>query len=313
MTIFSHSFDDPTKEEREILERFFKGFDYRGAGYTYIANYIWRTTYCLCWEEIEGYICMAGADCISETTDAVIAMPLTENGTYDRDRLRRAVLECKRRFEERKLPFTITLIPEHMVPFLEEAFPGELSFTHEENDDEYVYLKEKLIDLPGRALHKKKNHLNYFLRSFEYEAKPVTSDMKDEIFALTKKLYAGSETDEDERESLICESEAIEQIMDFVDEENVYSTAIYINGELQAFAIGERLSEDTAVEHFEKANDEFRGLYQLVCREFCRTLPEEVIYVNREEDMGLPNLRKAKEALRPERMEKKYNACFKQA
>ncbi len=313
MTIFSHSFDNPDKEEREILERFFKGFDYRGAGYTYIANYIWRTTYCLCWEEIEGYICMAGADCISEPTDAVIAMPLTEDGTYDKERLRRAVLECKRRFEERKLPFTITLIPEHMVQFLEEAFPGELLFTHEENDDEYVYLKDKLIDLPGRALHKKKNHLNYFLRSFDYEAKPITSEMKDEIFALTKKLYSWAETDEDEHESLICESEAIEQIMNLIEDKNVYSVAIYIKGELQAFAIGERLSEDTAVEHFEKANDEFRGLYQLVCREFCRALPEEVVYVNREEDMGLQNLRKAKEALRPERMEKKYNACFRQA
>ena len=72
------------------------------------------------------------------------------------------------------------------------------------------------------------------------------------------------------------------------------------------------MTVDTAAEHFEKANSAFRGLYQLVCREFCLTLPEEVIYVNREEDMGLPNLRQAKEALKPDHMAERYIAVLKE-
>ena len=70
------------------------------------------------------------------------------------------------------------------------------------------------------------------------------------------------------------------------------------------------MSEDTAVEHFEKANDDFRGLYQAICSEFCKNLPEEIVYLNREEDMGLENLRHAKEALKPDHMEEKYSGCF---
>ena len=65
-----------------------------------------------------------------------------------------------------------------------------------------------------------------------------------------------------------------------------------------------------AAEHFEKADDDYRGLYQVICSEFCKRLPEEIVYVNREEDMGLENLRKAKEALRPDHKEVKYGGCF---
>ena len=176
--------------------------------------------------------------------------------------------------------------------------------------DEYVYLKDKLINLSGRALHKKKNHMNYFLKNFEYEVKPITLDMRDEILNFATKQKELKELDE-EIDTLETELDAIGQIMKLVDEPNVYSVAVYIDGKLEGFAIGETVSESLAIEHFEKANDNFRGLYQIVCREFCKQLPENIKYVNREEDMGLENLRQAKEALKPEYMERLFYAHFR--
>ncbi len=308
---FKNSFDNLPEEDRALVESYFKGFDYRGAGYTFLANYIWRTSYCIAWEIIEGYLCMAGADCMDETRDAIIAMPLTKDGNYDPERLGKALMECKRRFDEREIPFVVAMIHSHMVPILEEALPGGLEFERERDDDEYVYLKEKLITLSGRALHKKKNHLNYFLRNFEYEVKKISPDMEDEVMALSDEIKDTKELNPAEVNSLEHEHNAIKEMISLTDEEDVYSVAIYIKGKLQAFAMGERLSENTAVEHFEKANDDFRGLYQLVCSEFCKSLPEEIEFVNREEDMGLENLRQAKEALKPDHMEEKYSAIFK--
>ena len=58
MNIFSRNFDVVTEEDEKVMEEYFHGFDYRGAGYTFLANYIWRTTQCLCWEVIDGYLCM---------------------------------------------------------------------------------------------------------------------------------------------------------------------------------------------------------------------------------------------------------------
>ncbi len=152
--------------------------------------------------------------------------------------------------------------------------------------------------------------MNYFLKTYSYETKKITKAMIDKIMEFVVQSRENKNYDEDEMESLRMEEVAIEEILQFIDEPEIYSTAIFIDGELQAFAIGERLSADTAAEHFEKANDDYRGLYQVICSEFCKSLPEEIVYVNREEDMGLPNLRQAKEALKPDHMEERYSGCF---
>lgn len=311
MNIFKHSFENMTKEDAEILGEYFDGFDYRGAGYTLLANYIWRNTHCLCWEIIGDYLCLAGADCmIADEPNAIISMPMTRTGDYNPAALRETVLEAKRRFEQRKIPFSVELIPGHIVQYLEAAFPGQMDFVHDRDSDEYVYLKDKLITLSGRALHKKKNHMNYFLKNYTYEVKPITKEMTDQIMDFVVRSREGRGYDADEMESLHMEEEAIREILQLIDEPEVYSAAIFIEGSLQAFAIGELLNEDTAAEHFEKANEDYRGLYQVICSEFCKMLPEEIVYVNREEDMGLANLRQAKEALRPDHMEERYSGRF---
>lgn len=313
MNILKNDFQDMTEEDARLLAEYFHGFDYRGAGYTLLANYIWRNTHCLCWEVIGDYLCIAGADCmIAENPNAIISMPMTRTGTYIPEKLKETVAEARERFEKRKIPFSIELIPQHMVKYLEDAFPGQMTFSHDRDADEYVYLKDKLISLSGRALHKKKNHMNFFLKNHSYKVEKITKNMIDNIMDFVVQSMVRRSYEPDEMESLRMEEEAIRQILQFVEEPQVYSVAVFVDEQLQAFAIGERLSEDTAVEHFEKANDNFRGLYQVVCSEFCKALPEEVVYVNREEDMGLENLRKAKEALKPDHMEEKYSGCFLQ-
>ena len=115
---------------------------------------------------------------------------MTRDGKYDTKVLRGAMLKAKARFDERKIPFKMETIPGHMVHILEEAFPGEMEFTHERNDDEYVYEKDKLITLSGRALHKKKNHLNYFQKTYDFEVKPIEEGMFGEIMVGAGATYA---------------------------------------------------------------------------------------------------------------------------
>ena len=171
MNILKHNYEDVSEGERCKLEEYFKGYDYQGAGYTFIANYIWRNSYNISWEVIGEYLFIAGAGGDEGEPWAIISMPLTKDGRYHRDSLRDAILEVKSRFDRQGLLFSIELIPEHMIGFLEDAFPGEMEFVDNINEAEYVYLKDKLITLSGRALHKKKNHLNYFLKNYQYEAR----------------------------------------------------------------------------------------------------------------------------------------------
>lgn len=311
MSIFANSFENITDENRKLLEEYFSGYDYRGAGFTFLSHYLWHKMYCLSWEVIEGYLCLASGRCDKGERDAVMAVPLTKDGEYDSQKLRKCIEKSQEKFEKAGVPFKLGLIPGHMVEIIEDAMPGAFDFVHERDLDEYVYVKDKLITLSGRALHKKKNHLNFFLRSFDYEARPLTKGMEKDLLELTARIKEYKEMDPEEVDDLEGEYDAIVEMLNHIDDPDVYSVAIFINGHLEAYAIGERISKDTAAEHFEKANGAYRGLYQLVCREFCLSLPEEIIYVNREEDMGLPNLRQAKEALKPERMEEKYSGVPK--
>lgn len=309
--IFCHRLDEPTEEDRAVLQEYFRGADYRGAGYTYISNYIWRKSYCLSWEVINGYLFMEGARCAGGGSDAMISMPLTRDGSYDPSGLREAVLEVRRRFDKEGLELRLALIPAHMKENLEKAFPdGELVFARDRGNDEYVYLRDKLITLSGRALHRKKNHLNYFLRTYSYEALPIDASMRESVLALTAFIRDVKEEDPKETAAIDDEYTAIDEMLGLLGLPEVRSVAIMIDGRLRAFAIGEIINSELAVEHFEKADDRYRGLYQAVCSEFCRTLPESVRYVNREEDMGLENLRQAKEALVPDHMEERYTGRF---
>ena len=310
MSILKHSLEEVTPADEKILQEYFHGYDYQGAGYTFLANYIWRDSYCLSWERISDYLVLAGTDCMTGTPKSIIAMPLTRDGSYEPEKVRKVILETRRRFEEQGAAFRIVQIPGHMVPVLEEAFPEGFVLERDRDYDEYVYEREKLTYLSGRALHKKKNHLNYFYKNYRYETRPLQREDLKEVLDLSDEILAARSYTEDEEQSLTIEKAAIWEMMEHLGDPDVYSVGIYIKGKLEAFAIGERLNKDTAVEHFEKANDHIRGLYQAVCSEFCKILPEDIVYVNREEDMGLENLRQAKEALRPHHMVEKYNACF---
>lgn len=306
MRILKNSFDNINREDSEVLRAYFHGYDYRGAGYTLLANYIWRKTHCISWEIIDDLLYISGGDC----RNAMISMPLTKTGSYEPEQFRNSLLEVKRRFDEYGLEFNMDLVPEHMIHFAEEAFPGELLIERDKDMDEYVYLKDKLITLSGRALHKKKNHMNYFLKTYQYQICTMTPDMAGDVKKLLDRMRDSRDYTGEDLRSLALEEEAVLQMMRFTDQKGIYSLAVYIDGEMAAFALGERLNDDTAAEHFEKADDRYRGLYQVICSEYCKSLPDEIVYINREEDMGLPNLRKAKEALKPDHMELRYTIDF---
>ena len=317
--VFSNRLRDASKADAELIKEYSRGYEYRGATYTFLANYLWKNDYEISWEVINGYLCMASifsedADDGEDEPSGLIAMPMTKTGNYDAKTLGETLKECKSRFEKHGMDFNIFLVPEHMKSLLKEAVEsvglaetGKVEFYHSDDYDEYVYEKEKLISLSGRNLHKKKNHLNYFLKTYKYEAKPLSKEMLPEILRITEIVRADRERSDEEVHSLASEKNAIKEAMNFLDDEDVYSVGVYIDGVLQAYAIGEYISEDTAVEHFEKANPEIRGLYQAVCSEFCKALPENICFVNREEDMGIENLRRAKQALRPHHMERKLS------
>jgi len=92
---------------------------------------------------------------------------------------------------------------------------------------------------------------------------------------------------------------------------SVQGAVIVVGGRVGAFTIGEHLNRDTVVIHIEKADPDIPGLYQLINQQFCKNMEEEITYVNREQDLGIDGLRKAKLSYYPDHFVEKYRIRLK--
>ncbi|MDD4688149.1 MAG: phosphatidylglycerol lysyltransferase domain-containing protein [Eubacteriales bacterium] len=169
---------------------------------------------------------------------------------------------------------------------------------------DYVYKTDDLINLSGRKYHSKRNHLNTFMRSYEYEYKAMDSENALECI----KAYDLWFTNESQDAMLDYEKQAIEDILTHFDILDFKGGVLYANGEICAFTVSEQLTKDMAVIHIEKANTQINGAFPAINQMHLEATWSHLTYVNREEDLGLEGLRKAKLSYRPCKMIDKYKA-----
>ncbi len=201
------------------------------------------------------------------------------------------------------------LSPENLNE-LNELFPDVFTFEEFRDGFDYVYLAEKMATLKGKKLHSKRNHINSFKKNIsDWSFETITVDNLDECWEMNKIwcIETGCKDDED----LYNENCATKVFIRNFSELGLDGGLIRVDGEVIAYTLGEILNSDTYVIHIEKALKSIQGAYPMINREFAEwvhnTYPH-IVYINREEDMGLDGLRKAKRSYYPEKMEEKYMA-----
>ena len=300
-------------ENREILEEYLNGYEYKTSGLSFSAMYMWRNINEFSWDIIGDYMCITGISHLELEEGIILPFlfpPLTKTGEYDRESLRETILKCKEIFESQGHPFSLRLVPFHLMEIIKDACP-EISFKDDRPNYDYVYLTQELIDLKGRAFQGKKNHLNYFKKNFEYEYVEMTSDMADDAMQFIAEFNARKDVPAHEMELLKMEEIAMDDVFRNIEAVGYNAGAILIDGKIEAIAIGGQLGKKTITEHIEKANINYRGLYQAINNEFCKHVASKAKYINREEDMGIANLRKAKLSYNPVKLLEKYIGEFK--
>ncbi|MDR0886327.1 MAG: phosphatidylglycerol lysyltransferase domain-containing protein [Clostridiales Family XIII bacterium] len=311
MYIFNNKFD---LKDRDQLDPYFTDFEYMASGMSFSSLYMWRDINNFSYEIIGDYLCIAGTDNLEPGLDRhFLVAPLTRTGSYESKSLRATIEAARDQFQSKGAECYLMLVPEHLKEVISAAFADEIEWAYDRDNSDYVYHKMDLIELKGRAFHKKKNHLNYFLNNYpEYEYVTLTSDMQHLANDFIREFNERKDLqDPHERMLLDMEEEAMRDVFGKIEDIGLLAGAILIDGKIQALSLGGRIGEYSVVCHVEKANIEYRGLYQLINREWCRHLPEEIRLVNREEDMGLPGLRKAKTSYQPCCMVDKYTALIK--
>lgn len=302
-----------TIEDREILDEYLNGFEYKTSGLSFSAQYMWRDINKFSWDIIGDYMCITGISHLELEEGIILPFmfpPLTRTGEYDKESLRETIFKAKEVFDKAGQPFSLRLVPFHLMEIIKEACP-EMSFNDDRPNYDYIYLTQDLIDLKGRAYHSKKNHLNYFKKTYEYEYVELSSYMADDAMKFIDEFNSRKDVPSHEMEMLKMEEEAMEDVFRNIESVGYSAGAILIDGKIEAIAIGGQLGKNTITEHVEKANVNFRGLYQAINNEFCKNVASKAKYINREEDMGIANLRKAKLSYKPVKLLEKYIGVFK--
>lgn len=182
----------------------------------------------------------------------------------------------------------------------------EFDLIRQRDMDNYVYTSEKLISLSGKKLHAKRNHINKFKDLYSYSYERLNENNRKELDIFIEEWYAKKE--DSAEESLMLERTALENALKNLNKLELKCGMLKVDGKIVAFSIGEQLNEDTALIHFEKADTDYQGAYPMINNEFVKNEWSHLRYINREDDMGLEGLRKAKLSYQPDIMVEMYAA-----
>ncbi|MFO7888960.1 MAG: phosphatidylglycerol lysyltransferase domain-containing protein [bacterium] len=169
---------------------------------------------------------------------------------------------------------------------------------------DYIYQAQDLISLKGQKYHSKRNHINQLYKNHKYEYKVIDTNNINDCIRIEK--HWCEQKSNLHTKQIQAECRAIQKLLNSYNSLNIQGGIIYVDGKPKAFAIGELLNKNMAVIHIEKADATIQGLYQLINQKFCEKNYKNISFVNREQDLGLNGLRKAKKSYYPIFFEEKY-------
>lgn len=209
----------------------------------------------------------------------------------------------------RGIPCCLAVMSKEDCDLVEQLYPGKFRFYTDRSSYDYIYSIDDLADLTGRKFQKKRNHLNRFEQTHpDAKIVPLNEDTRVAAFLLAQQWYE-ERCAADPGLDMHLEQLALHRAFAFWQQLGMEGVVLMENGRAMAFAMGSRLNHDTFDIHFEKALDVYDGAYAAVNRGFARYLREkypEVKWLNREDDLGLEGLRKAKLSYCPDHMVEKH-------
>ncbi len=213
----------------------------------------------------------------------------------------------------RGIPCRITGLNAEARQTVEELFPDKFRFHSDEGSFDYVYSIDDLAELRGKKYQGKRNHINRFAEAHPDFCTEVICDKN--IVAVRKMAEEWYEARlrENPNADFHMERAALERALRDLDAIGMEGLVLLDGDEVLAFTIASRMSEDAFDVHFEKARPDVQGAYAAVNQELARYIREKypaVRYLDREEDMGLEGLRRAKQSYHPCRMVEKCWACL---
>lgn len=213
--------------------------------------------------------------------------------------------------KERGIPCVFMGVYEEDKLILEKLYPQKFHFEKSRDSFDYIYNINDLCDLAGRKYHSKRNHISRFKEAYpDFSTEVITGDNLHIVKELAEEWYKTklciNPTSDFDMEQI-----ALHRAMDNYDALELEGIFLKVSGKYVAFTIASRMTADTFDINFEKAKTGFEGAYPVINNEFAKYLRDkfpEVKFLDREEDMGIEGLRKAKESYKPLYLTEKHLA-----
>jgi hypothetical protein len=202
-------------------------------------------------------------------------------------------------------------LQQYALDYLESLF----TIREQEEYGDYIYRTSDLTELPGNKYSKKRNLVHQFVKEYvsagRVSVEPITSKSAAECIHFLDEWCKERQCDKNEYDELACERQAALNTIRHIEMFAVKGILLRIDGNVSAFGIGAHLTDDIGVLHFEKAFARYKGLYQYFDNQCARLLFEGYSFINKESDMGIPGLAKAKQSYHPAIRVKSYELVLR--
>jgi hypothetical protein len=268
LSLFMHKWEDImlsfkqlTIEDKNFLDEYLKPYKFLTCEYSFTNLFIWRK----------------GLD-IQYTTykDVLIIKKMDFDGSYhfmqpigyNKENLKEIVdilIEYK---AENNLKFLFKDTEQPFIEDLKEVYGTSLQFEEDRDNSDYIYESSKLISLSGKKLHSKKNHYNNFIKNNNFYAEEINeNNIEDCIKAACEWCKIN-----DCKGYLKYELKAIQELLLNKEKLDFMGMAVYVSDVLSAFTIGEKINDNMAIIHIEKADAEINGLYTYINKTFIENI-----------------------------------------
>lgn len=210
-------------------------------------------------------------------------------------------------------PFLMLGVCENALGQIHAAMPGHFYATADRSYADYIYSREKMATFAGKKLQSKRNFANRFTARYPgYEVSPLTRGDIAECSALAGEWAERKETEAGEN-SRAYENEArsIRTVFDNWEALGGRGLVLRAEGRTVAFTYGAPINHDTFDVCVEKADTRYEGAFAMISREFACSLPEQYVFLNREEDLGVEGLRRSKLSYHPDHLLQKHTVMAK--
>lgn len=265
---------------------------------TFTNLFCWQRYYRTQWVETDGWL-VVRAHINGERKAAYIA--ISQDDTPDYSKII-PLLEADAAQNDQ--PLSLMGLSDDECALLQQQFPDTFVFDRNRDFADYIYRADDLRMLRGRKYAQKRNHVNKFNSLYSYHYEPITSNNIADCLQLEESWIAQHGHDE----SASAEYDTIQLAFKHFEELELIGGALYVDQQIVAFTYGSAINDHLFCTHVEKGDIRYEGIYQMINQLFAQHLPEKYIYINREEDLGIPGLRKSKLSYEPEFMAYKTTA-----